>query len=496
MTSAQPNNILVIMADQMVPMLTGAYGHPVVQTPNLDRLAARGVRFDAAYSPCPVCSPARASFMTGMYVSNIGCYDNATVLPDDQPTFAHYLTNAGYETILSGKMHFVGADQLHGFRRRLTTDIYPSGFNWVPSRDENGNFVRGGHVRGYIAPNVGVRAAWNKGMAYDEETHFRALEYLHGEGLDQEGAAQRQPFLLCVSYHHPHDPFHVTQELWDLYEGATIDIPTYPAHLEESYSAMDTWLNQVHGTDHPLLGDRESLTKLRRSYYGLVTYIDRKVGELLDALEANNLQENTIVIFVSDHGDMLAEKKMVQKRSFYEWSARIPLIIAFPNGRQAGAQVQQPVSLMDLAPTMLDMVGVPMSACLPMDGQSLMGLLNGTETDERIVFSEFHTDKVKEPCFMVRQGDYKYVHIHNHRGQLFDLAADPGEWHNLLGQPNVAEVEARLRELVLAQFDPVAIKADAELSVRRREIIKKAMAHNDTHWDYVPPFDATRQYVR
>jgi choline-sulfatase len=161
------SNILLIMCDQLMPHLTGTYGHPVVQTPNLDRLAARGVRFDNAYTPCPVCSPARASFMTGRYVSRIGCYDNATVLPTDQPTFAHYLTNAGYDVTLSGKMHFIGPDQLHGFHRRMTTDVYPSDFAWTPSRDADGNFSRGGHVRGYIAESVGVRP-WNIYFTHDE----------------------------------------------------------------------------------------------------------------------------------------------------------------------------------------------------------------------------------------------------------------------------------------------------------------------------------------
>ncbi len=125
-------NILLVMADQLVPFLTGAYGHPVVRTPNLDRLAERGVRFDAAYTPYPLCAPARAALLTGRYASSIGCYDNAAVFPADQPTIAHYLTNHGYDTALTGKMHFVGPDQLHGFEERLTTDIYPADFGWTP----------------------------------------------------------------------------------------------------------------------------------------------------------------------------------------------------------------------------------------------------------------------------------------------------------------------------------------------------------------------------
>ena len=488
---SQPPNILLIMADQLVPFLMGAYNHPVVKTPHLDGVAERGVRFDAAYTPYPLCAPARAALMTGKYASSLGCYDNAAVLHADEATVAHYLTNAGYDTVLSGKMHFIGPDQLHGFRRRLTTDVYPAGVSWVPSQDETGKFVGGGHARLYVAPNVGVRP-WTKFLSYDEETHFRALEYLRERGR----AKPPEPFFLVASYHHPHDPFHVTQDLWDLYEGAEIEIPHYPENLEATYSALDRWLNEVHETDSVNLGDPDSLRQLRRAYYGLVSYIDRKVGDLLAALKQTGQRDDTVVIFTSDHGDMLAERGMVQKRCFYEWSARIPLLIEFPDGSYAGRTVLQPVSLMDLVPTLLDFAGVPIEDRLPVDGESLAGTLDGTDTGERAILSEYHVEKVRAPCFMVRQGRYKYTYIHGHGSQLFDLAEDPGEWNNLAGQPELAELEDTLRALILARFDPDSIAADGAASVRRREIIKEAMERNGTHWDYAPAFDATRQYVR
>lgn len=488
---SQSPNILLIMADQLVPFLTGAYGHGEVKTPHLDRLAERGVRFDAAYTSYPLCAPARASLMTGKHASRLGCYDNAAVLHADEPTIAHYLTNAGYETVLSGKMHFVGPDQLHGFRRRLTTDVYPAGFDWVPILDATGQFPRGGHARMYAPPNVGVRA-WSKFLSYDEETHFRSLEYIRERGRLQ----LTEPFFLIASYHNPHDPFHVTEELWNLYADTSISIPTHPENLEETYSAMDRWLNEAHETDQVDLADPTNLHDLRRSYYGLVTYIDRKVGELLAALEQTGQDHNTIVVFTSDHGDMLAEKRMVQKRCFYEWSARIPLIIAFPEGQYAGRKVAEPVSLMDLVPSLLDWAGVPGEKRLPLDATSLTGLLDGNTPGHRIVFSEYHVEKVRAPCFMVRKGKYKYIYIHGHGSQLFDLAADPEEWHNLAGQPGLEAVEEELRELILQQFDPDQLAADGLISVRRREMLRQAMARNNTHWDYFPYFDATQQYVR
>jgi len=455
------------MADQLVPFLTGPYGDRVVQTPNLDRLAREGIRYDAAYTPYPLCSPARAALMAGRFASRLGCWDNASILPADVPTVAHYLTLAGYETVLSGKMHFVGPDQLHGFERRLTTDVFPAAMDWVPTQDPDGKFVRGGHARSYVPPQVGV-VHWSKFLAYDEETQFRALEYLR--------AGPERPFFLVVSFHHPHDPFQPTRELWDLYDGVEIPIPQEPRDIE--CSAMDRWANEAHETDAVDLRDPDALRALRRAYYALVTYVDRKLGELLDAVPPD-----TIVIFTSDHGDMLGERAMVQKRCFYEWSVRVPLLVRHPSGHGAGTSVDAPVSLLDLAPTILDWVGA--EERLPMDGGSL-------DRPGDVVFSEYHVEKVRAPCFMVRRGSRKYIYIHGHGEQLFDLEVDPGERTNLAGE----EDTSALRACILDRFDPDAIARAGESSVRRRELIARAMTMTGTRWDYSPPFDATKQYVR
>jgi choline-sulfatase len=259
---------------------------------------------------------------------------------------------------------------------------------------------------------------------------------------------------------------------------------------------MDRWLNEVHETDQVDLDSPANLIQLRRSYYGLVTYIDRKVGELLAALEQTGQRDNTVVVFTSDHGDMLAERRMVQKRSFYEWSARIPLIVHDPREQAGGRRVARPVSLLDLAPTLLDLAGVPGGERLPLDGTSLLGPLAGDESGERIVFSEYHVEKVRAPCFMVRRGRHKYVYIHGHGSQLFDLEADPQEWNDLAGRTESRGLERELRALILARFDPDRIAADGAASLGRRELIRRAMERNDTHWDFFPFFDASKQYVR
>jgi choline-sulfatase len=482
------------MADQLMPFLMGAYGHSVVKTPHLDELVDHGVRFDAAYSPCPLCAPARASLMTGKYICHNKVWDNASPLASDQPTISHYLSNAGYDTVASGKLHYAGPDQLHGFKRRVTTDSYPASFAWLPTakRKRGERFIdRRAHANGYRLPNVGVNK-WSMFLAYDEETQFRALEYLNSKVINRNEESE-ESFFLSVSFHCPHDPFYVTQDLWDLYEGEEIEIPEYPANMEETYSAMDRWLNAYHGTDRIDIKDSESLTHLRRSYYGLVTFIDRKVGEILNTLQRLELRDKTIIIFTSDHGDMLAEKNMVQKRSFYEYSSRVPLIINFPDGRAAGIECQQPASLIDLAPTILELAGI--EEWLPMDGRSLLPCIEGKDTD-RHTFSESHTNGVYEPCFMIRKGKYKYIYIRNEESQLFDLENDPGEWNNLCGDPSHKKIEKELKSQILKTFNPDAIEEELHESLLNRAIIKKANIVNDTRWDYSPFFDGTKQYVR
>lgn len=496
-------NILLIMADQLVPFLTGAYGHKVVKTPNLDMLVEKGIRFDAAYTPCPICSPARSALMTGKYASNIKVYDNASPFGCDEPTFAHYLVNEGYDVVLSGKMHFIGPDQLHGFSRRLTTDIFPSNFEWTTRREETKEFGEMHSAPIAIDYVTAGKRQWSMQFEYDEEVHFRALQYLYSRRMQVGGTMQKppverdpKPFFLCVSYTHPHEPFHVTKELWDLYEGEEIDIPVFPQNLEESYSTMDKWLNTFHGVDRVELKKPENLYNMRRAYYGLVTYIDRKVGELIKTLDDTGLRENTIIIFTSDHGDMLGEKGMVQKRCFYEYSSRVPLIISFPDGWKKGTKIEQCTSLIDLAPTILDMAQVDDKKRLDMDGKSLMGLIEGNVNENRVIFSELHTEGVFSTCFMVREGKYKLIYVHGGDTQLFDLENDPCELNNLSGQTDFKQIHDRLKSLILEKFDIDAIEKNVRNSLLKRRLIKESMKKSNTHWDYFPYFDATKQYWR
>lgn len=500
--SKQPN-ILLIISDQMTTALTGVYGHPVVQTPHLDRLAAEGVRFDAAYTPFPLCSPARACLMTGRHASEIGAWDNAAPLASDHVTLAHYLSGAGYDTVLSGKMHFVGPDQLHGFHRRLTTDIYPSDFGWVKqewirNKETQGrdyetimNARTSYHARGYTGDGVKI-GAWHNALSYDEELHFRAVEYLRARARKPEDG----PFMLCASYHHPHEPFWPPQAYWDRYADTEIAIPEFPDHLDDSYSLLDRNLNAYHGTRRFNLRDPDGLRRLRRAYYALVTYMDDKVGELLRVLDETDLSDNTVVVFTSDHGDMLCEKEMVQKRTLYEWSCRVPLLIRFPDRWQAGTTCPTPTSLLDLLPTFCELSGA--ETVQPHDGDSLLGVIEGHNPD-RCIFSQTH-EAVGVPGLMARQGQYKYVYVHDAQDQFFDLHTDPGEWHTLVDDPAYADIVAGLRNTILQRFDPEQMARENLESLYRRQYIRDVMRANDTCWNYVPRFDARKgaldQYMK
>jgi choline-sulfatase len=488
MSQQQRPNVLLIMADQMTPFAMGAYGNRVVKTPNLDTLAAQSVRFDAAYSPNPLCAPARACLMTGEWSSRIGVHDNASPLSSDQPTIAHHFTRASYDAAWSGKMHFVGPDQHHGLRRRLSHDIYPANFSWVKSRDKK---VPGNHAAQYIAGGIHVGRIDDRrtpdgrrqgNMALDVEAHDAALRY-----LEARSKTARTPFFLGVSYNYPHEPFWPPKDLWDAYEGLEIPIPEFPNGWEQTLSPMDRWLNRHHGADRYNVRDPASLRTLHRAYYALVTWVDSRIGELLRSLRDNGLAEKTIIVFTSDHGDMLGHKGMVQKRSFYEWSARVPLLIKTRrNTKWAGATVPEPVSLCDIAPTLLELAGVSAGSAPPVSGQSLVPLMSGERDPRRLTFSESHSEGVYATCFMARQGKYKYVLIEGHASQLFDLQRDPSEWDNLAGSPQVSDVEKELRSAILDRFNPQQIERELRESIARREAIQPALTRNGRDWNFTP----------
>jgi choline-sulfatase len=487
----QPN-ILFIQADQMAAPPLPLYGGRIVQAPHLQELAAGGTVFDAAYCNSPICAPSRFSMMSGRLPTAIGAYDNASELPASVPTLAHALSSAGYRTILSGKMHFIGPDQLHGFAERLTTDIYPADFAWTPNwaagpRDK----PSGISMANVIQAGPCVRSLQ---MDYDDEVEFFAVQRLY----DLAREAQRPPFFLAVSFSHPHPPYTAAQAWWDRYRHDDIELPAVPPIPLAERDIHSQWLHASHSADLQPVSD-EQVRNARHAYYANISYIDDKIGRLLATLRECGMADDTIVVFTSDHGEMLGERGMWYKQNFFEASARVPLVVRVP-GQGHAARVATPVSLVDLLPTLMEWAGADAPQWPePIDGASLTRWLDGTQADpQRAVICEYTDMGVIAPCRMIRQGRFKYIHTHGHPPQLFDLQADPQELRNLAGDPSAAIVEAQLRDALLAGWDGDAVLRDVLASQRRRLYLKEAAARSGVvpDWNFQASRDDSRRFVR
>jgi choline-sulfatase len=488
---SQPN-ILMIMADQLSASAVGAYGHPTIKTPHMDALASTGTLFESAYTNCPICAPARASMAAGLYVSQIGAFDNGTDFLSSTPTFMHHLRRAGYRVWLSGKAHFIGPDQMHGFERRLTPEIYPSSFVWTPDWTQGAYHNPGTAVD--QLPEAGL-CTWNMQLDYDEETSFRALDALRQLARVQD---QDRPFFLCASYTHPHDPFVTTREWWDLYDHDQIEPPAAPSVPLDEMHPYDRWL-QIHHMVDVYPPDEATVHTARHAYYAMVSYFDHQVGRLLSELGRLGLSDNTVVLLTSDHGEMLGEHGMWYKRTYFEPSTRVPLLFCGP-GVARGQRVSQAVSLVDLLPTFAEMAGLEdwQETESSVDGDSLCGLLRKEKRDwKNYALAEYYSEGVCQPMRMVVRGGYKYVYVHQEPPQLFDLARDPHEQHNCIDDPAYADRLAELQYIAHRNWDPDEMRARVITSQQRRQVINQAMAvGRPEHWDEQPHIDATEQYVR
>ena len=480
-------NILIVMVDQLAPRFVPIHGHPVVVAPNLERLAARGVVFERAYCNSPLCSPSRTAFMTGALPSRTGGYDNAAEFRSDIPTFAHYLRRLGYRTVLSGKMHFCGPDQLHGFEERLTTDIYPADYGWAPDWEHPLDRPSWYHSMSSVT-DAGLCIRTNQ-MDFDEEVAFAAERaiYDHVRGRDD------RPLMMVASLSHPHDPFAITRAYWDLYPHQAIDgpavgfgdVPLDPHSARIRHvCAMDT----VEIT-------AEQVRRARHAYYGAIAFCDAQLGRLLDALDAAGL-DDTVVMFLGDHGEMLGERGLWYKMSFFEGAARVPLVVAAPGLFEPG-RVAASVSLVDVLPTLVELAGGDLATLAsPVDGRSLMPHLTGRGGHDEAV-GEYLAEGAVAPLVMVRRGPLKFVHSPADPDQLYDLDADPEELSNLAEDAAQAGVVAAFRAEVARRWDLGALDRAVRESQRRRRLVAAALMTGTTKpWDFQPFRDATKQYIR
>jgi choline-sulfatase len=249
-------NIVTIMADQMAFDVIGALGHPAVKTPNIDRLVENGVLFNNAYCTSPICAPSRASFVTGKFISNIGIYDNGSELSADSPTFLHHLRRAGYETILAGKMHFIGPDQLHGFEHRITKEVNSPSFDLTPDWSKGIYHNPGTGVKRLKDPGI---MEINNDLDYDDMVLYRTLEHI--KTLKRRNEEEARPFFLCASFFHPHDPFHITKEYWEMYEDVDIPMPETLAEDLDEMHPFNQWIQTHHELDVYHFGQEDSFLK-------------------------------------------------------------------------------------------------------------------------------------------------------------------------------------------------------------------------------------------
>ena len=481
MPQRQPN-ILLVMADQLTAFALPCCGHPVVKAPHIGRLADEGVLFENAYCNSPLCAPSRYSMLTGRLPSRIGAYDNASEFPASALTIAHGLRAQGYRTILCGKMHFVGPDQLHGFEERLTTDIYPVDFGWTPNWDAPEERIDWWYHNMLSVRQAGIAEATNQ-LDFDDEVNFQAIRFLQ----DHARSADPRPFFLTVSFTHPHDPYAIRQAYWDRYRGDAIAPPRIGPLLPDRMDPHSQRLVRVSAMDEAAITEAD-VRRARHAYYGAISYVDDALGGLIGTLERFGLADDTLVVFTADHGDMLGERGLWYKMHFFEWAVRVPLIFWSPP-RFAPRRSPDLASLLDLLPTLLDL-GRPAggdTADIEHEGASLAPLLQRGAQPDGFVLGEYLAEGALAPIFMIRRGAHKFIWSEPDPPLLFDLDHDPDELQNLAASPEHASVMASFESEVHERWDPGRLREEILKSQRARRFAFAALtAGRQSPWDFRP----------
>ena len=448
MTEREPTNLVILMADEHAGRYTGYAGHEVVKTPNLDRLAARGTVFSNAYCTSPICMPSRAAFATGRYPHDTGYLCNATPYDGAVPSWGHRLQEAGVPVTSIGKLHYRSGEVSSGFDETL-----------IPMHAQGGVGDLFGAIRqsAPLPPRYGVRqVAEEVGVGesdytrYDRSIHKAALEFLR-----DKAPAQREPWVLFVSFVTPHFPLIAPEEFYNLYDPDTLDLPKACRPEEWPKHPWFDEFRRTYITD--TFFDDDLRRRATAAYFGLCSFVDALMGDVIDAIDASGFGARTRIAYMSDHGDNLGVRGLWQKSNFYQESAHVPMILAGP-GIEAGKVCNTPVSLIDIHPTVLDVVGLADGGpTADPDGRSLLRIAAEPDYGAREVFGEYHAAGAVNGVYMLRRGPWKYLHYANMPAQLFNLADDPEELDDLAGDPahraTLDAFEARLR----ARLDPEAV---------------------------------------
>lgn len=443
--SSRPN-VLIVCTDQQNWSMNSVNGHPLVRTPNLARLAARGVNFRRAYCNSPVCVSARTALMTGRYPHEVGAYDNASPFAGGAPTFANLAHTAGYRCVASGKLDLWGGRDY--------------GFEEIDA--EHGHDTSPcvmAFFRDPMCRRCGTGAPQpppvREGPNSDQRYLRRTLEFIRQN--------RARPWLAWTGWNAPHNPYRCRRDLFESYPLDRIDLPSFPPDWRETEHPVMKLVRHHFCLPEPV--DDGTLRIRRAAYYGMITEIDEMLGELLAALDETGQTDRTVVIFTSDHGDMIGEHGYFTKYSMYDASARVPLVMAGP-GLPAAATVPAAVSHVDLCATIADLCGAAGGG--EMRGRSLLPLACGRADASRPVYMELNAEAVSTGVFSIVDGDWKYNYYAGHRAQLFNLREDPGEWRDRAADPACADVRCRLDRQLREIVDPDEISARAFADQERR----------------------------
>lgn len=435
-TNGSRPNILILMSDQHACRFLGSDNNAEISTPNLDALAASGVRFQNCYCGSPLCVPSRISWLTGRACHETGVWNNDHSLSSDIPTFAHGLGRAGYRTVLAGRMHFVGGDQHHGFQERTVGDVSSQhlGLNQALER-----------FRGYFVPNESVLSAGpgrSNFLEYDRAVAADTCRIIAEHEAAVAAGREKRPLAIVASFMCPHDPYRVTAEYFDQHEGK-INLPT---HASGSNPDLHPWVSALRNAWEYHGYPDEAIIRARTAYAGVVSFVDDLCGQILARWNDSTLADNQLTAYLSDHGEMAGAHGLWAKTNYYEDSVRVPFIWHSPGHIQEGREIQAPVSLLDFGPTLLDLIEAPP---LPnTSGISLKEQLTGTaEPDpDRPVFSELGLPKNKKRyekfpiSRMVRRGAWKLNWYEGMSPELYNLEDDPNELHNRAEDPANAQL--------------------------------------------------------
>jgi len=417
-------NIVLILADDQAPGLTGFEGHPQIKTPSLDRLAAGSMHFTRCYVPTPQCAPSRACVLTGLYPHSHGVTTNGPALPIEADTFSARLKRAGYTCGIVGKWHLpykTAASPGFGFEDYAAT--HNGGWSWIGSK-------------------VFVQGTPAKAGEHLVEWHTnRAIDFLE--------KSAKKPFFLWLCYRSPHAPLEEPPGKKGLYPPKSIELPD-TMDIDEN-NAFPNKVKQSPPVNAFKKHNKQTLREARSKYYAMITHLDEYIGKVLDKLDQLELSRKTIVVFVSDNGWALGDHRLFSKGPFfYDELIRMPLLVRWPGRVQKGVKIDRVVSMVDLAPTILSMAG--QTPPVTMQGQSLVRLIDNPESRRHAdeCFLEYDEQKGKKYAARgIVTRNYKFVdYMREPNDVLFDLRRDPKELHNVAGDPEYAAIVQTLRNRI------------------------------------------------